>query len=91
VLRTTPRTAHIVRTSETIMTVKEQLSIADVTYLLQIDTGDVIHALLGVQSILLVPEDDELPIRQFHTSLRDFLTTGPVLMIYSSTLPSATS
>ena len=75
VLRTTPHTAHFVRTFETIMTVKEQLSVADVAYLLRIDTGDVIHALLGVQSILLVPEDDESPIRQFHTSLRDFLTT----------------
>jgi hypothetical protein len=57
------------------MTVHEQLSVAKVAYLLQIDTGDVIHALLGVQSILIVPEDDVSPIRPFHTSLRDFLTT----------------
>ena len=57
------------------MTVREQLSVAEVAYLLQIDTGDVIHALLGVQSILIVPEDDVSPIRPFHTSLRDFLTT----------------
>jgi hypothetical protein len=35
----------------------------------------VIHALLGVQSILVVPDDDESPIRPSHTSLRDFLTT----------------
>jgi hypothetical protein len=75
VLRTTPRSAHFVRTFETIMTVREGLSVADVAYLLQIDTGDVIHALLGVQSILIVPEDDVSPIRPFHTSLRDFLTT----------------
>jgi NACHT domain len=75
VLRTTPRSAHFVRTFETIMTVRERLSVADVAYLLQIDTGDVIHALLGVQSILIVPEDDVSPIRPFHTSLRDFLTT----------------
>jgi hypothetical protein len=34
-----------------------------------------VHALLGVQSILIVPEDDVSPIRPFHTSLRDFLTT----------------
>jgi hypothetical protein len=57
------------------VTVHEQLSVAEVAYLLQIDTGDVIHALLGVQSILIVPEDDISPIRPFHTSLRDFLTT----------------
>lgn len=75
VLRTTPRSAHFVRTFETIMTVRERLSVADVAFLLQIDTGDVIHALLRVQSILIVPEDDVSPIRPFHTSLRDFLTT----------------
>jgi NACHT domain len=75
VLRTTPRSVHFVRTFETIMTARERLSVADVAYLLQIDTGDVIHALLGVQSILIVPEDDISPIRPFHTSLRDFLTT----------------
>jgi hypothetical protein len=57
------------------MTVRERLSVADVAFLLQIDTGDVIHALLGVQSILIVPEDDISPIRPFHTSLGDFLTT----------------
>jgi len=75
VLQTTPHSAHFVRIFETIMTVHEQLSVAEVAYLLQIDTGDVIHALLGVQSILIVPEDDTSPIRPFHTSLRDFLTT----------------
>ena len=75
VLRTTPRSAHFVRTFETIMMVHEGLSVADVAYLLQIDTGDVIHALLGVQSILIIPQDDVSPIRPFHTSLRDFLAT----------------
>jgi len=35
----------------------------------------VIHALQGVQSIIMVPEDDDGPVRLFHTSLRDFLTT----------------
>jgi hypothetical protein len=54
---------------------EEQLSVVDLAYLFQIETGDVIHALLGVQSILVVPDDDESPIRPFHTSLRDFLTT----------------
>jgi hypothetical protein len=75
VLRTTPRSAHFVRSFETIITVREWLSVADVAYLLRIDTGDVMHALLGVQSILIVPEDDVSPIRPFHASLRDFLTT----------------
>jgi hypothetical protein len=75
VLRTASRSSHFSRIFETIMTVTEQLSVVDLAYLFQIDTGDVIHALLGVQSILVVPENDESPIRPFHTSLRDFLTT----------------
>ena len=74
VLRTTPRSAHFVRTFETIMIVHKRLSVVDVAYLLQIDTGDVVHALLRVQSILIIPEDDISPILPFHTSLRDFLT-----------------
>ena len=35
----------------------------------------MIHTLLGVQSILIVPEDDNSSIRPFHTLLCDFLTT----------------
>jgi hypothetical protein len=76
VLRHATRSPHFLRIFETIMTVTEEdLSIIDLAYLFQIETGDVIHALLGVQSILVVPDDDESPIRPFHTSLRDFLTT----------------
>jgi hypothetical protein len=76
VLRNATRSPHFLRIFETIMTVtEEQLSVVDLAYLFQIETGDVIHALLGVQSILVVPDDDESPIRPFHTSLRDFLTT----------------
>jgi hypothetical protein len=51
------------------------MSVADLGCLLQIDAGDVIYALQGVQSILIIPEDDVQPVRLFHTSLRDFLTT----------------
>ena len=47
----------------------------DLACLLQIEGGDVIHALQGVQSIIMVPEDDKQPVGLFHTSLRDFLTT----------------
>jgi len=57
------------------MLVTQPMSVVDLGCLLQIDAGDVVHALQGVQSILIVPEDDEHPVRLFHTSLRDFLTT----------------
>ena len=75
VLQTAPRSPHFRRILETIMIVDEHLSIADLTCLFGIEAGDVVHALLGIQSILIVPENDEQPVRPFHTSLRDFLTT----------------
>src|SRR6202011_4656541 len=59
----------------TIFTVVEQFSITDLACLLQIEAGDVILALQGVQSIIIVPADNNGPVRPFHTSLRDFLTT----------------
>jgi hypothetical protein len=57
------------------VTVEKPLSIMDLACLFQIEAGDVIHALQRVQSILIVPENDEQPIQPFHTSLQDFLTT----------------
>ena len=60
---------------QTIITISTPLSVTDLAFLLQIEGGDVIHALEGVQSIIMVPEDDEQPVQLFHTSLRDFFTT----------------
>jgi len=75
VLNTASDSPHFNRVFETIMLVTEPMSVADLACLLRIDAGDVVHALQGVQSILIVPEDDEHPVRLLHTSLRDFLTT----------------
>jgi hypothetical protein len=75
ILLTAPRSSHFVQIFETIMTVEERLSVMDLACLLQVETGDVVHALLGIQSVLVVPENDHYPIRPFHTSLRDFLNT----------------
>ncbi|KIM73846.1 hypothetical protein PILCRDRAFT_14919 [Piloderma croceum F 1598] len=75
VLQSAPCGPHFTRVFVTIITIKEQLSITGLSCLLQIEGGDVVHALEGVQSIIMVPEDDEQPVRLFHTSLRDFLTT----------------
>jgi hypothetical protein len=75
VLRSARRSPHFIRVFETIMVIEEPLSVEIITYLLGLESGDVVHTLLGVQSILNVPVNDELPIRPFHTSLRDFLTT----------------
>jgi hypothetical protein len=60
----------------TIMLVTEPLSIKNLGLLLQVESGDVLLVLLGIQSILVVPEDDDQLVRLVHTSLRDFLITG---------------
>ena len=66
---------HFTRVLRTIITILTPVSTTDLACLLQIEGGDVIQALQGVQSIIMVPEDDEQPVRLLHTSLRDFLTT----------------
>jgi hypothetical protein len=75
VLQSASHSHHFTRVLQTIIAISMPLSITDLACLLQIEGGYVIHALQGVQSIILVPEDDKQPVQLFHTSLRDFLTT----------------
>jgi hypothetical protein len=75
VLSAVPRGHNFQRVIGTIMLLREPLSITSLGRLLQLETADVLHALLGVQSILLIPGDDDDCVRLFHTSLQDFLTT----------------
>jgi hypothetical protein len=75
VLESASHSHHFTRVLQTIIIIATPVSITDLACLLQIEGGDVIHALQGVQSIIMVPEDDEQPVRLLHTSLRDFLTT----------------
>src|SRR6202167_3545016 len=67
VLQTAPHSPHFDRVFGTVMLVTEPMSVADLGFFLRIDAGDVIHALQGVQSILIIPEDDVQPVRLFHT------------------------
>jgi hypothetical protein len=75
VLESASHSHHFTRVLQTIIIIPTPTSITGLACLLQIEGGDVIHALQGVQSIIMVPEDDEQPVRLLHTSLRDFLTT----------------
>jgi hypothetical protein len=59
------------------MLLRKPLSINALGSLLHVETGHILHTLLGIQSILVVPEDDDQSIRLVHTSLRDFLLTRP--------------
>ena len=63
------------RIISTIMLLTSPLSITALAHLLELDTADILQALFGIQSILMIPGNDSAPIQLFHTSLRDFLTT----------------
>ena len=68
----TPSFHHILGT---VMILVENQSITALSELLGFQSREIIHDLLAVQSLLLIPGDDDQPIQLFHTSLRDFLTT----------------
>ena len=58
----------------TIMILEDNQSIPFFSSLLNLQHEEVIQELLGVQSIIKIPGDDNQPIMLYHTSLRDFLT-----------------
>jgi hypothetical protein len=69
------RNDNFERVIGTVMLLREPLTITALAELLWLRAADIVHALLGIQSILMIPGDDDQPIRLFHTSLRDFLTS----------------
>jgi len=73
VFSTVPREDRFDRVIGTIMLLREQFSIIELARLLELATADILQAVLGIQSILRIPEDDEQPIQLIHASLRDFL------------------
>jgi len=73
VLSSAPRDHNFERVIGTVILLRSSLSITFLAHLLRLRTEEIVHALLGIQSILMIPGDDNEPIRLFHTSLRDFL------------------
>jgi hypothetical protein len=57
------------------MLLTEPLSIVFLAHLLELRPEDIVYTLQGLQSILLIPGDDNHTIQLFHTSLRDFLVS----------------
>ncbi|TFK43023.1 hypothetical protein BDQ12DRAFT_576632, partial [Crucibulum laeve] len=52
------------------------LSIVAVGKLLNLKCSSIVYVLLGLQAILLIPENDhDEPVQLFHTSLRGYLCT----------------
>ena len=73
VLSAAPRNDHFAPVISTIMLLKQPLPINALGDLLQLESHKIVQALLGVQSILMIPGDDNQAVQLFHTSLRDFL------------------
>ena len=75
VLTDAPRDENFDRVINTIMLLAEPIPIVFLAHLLELRPKDIVQASLGLQSILMIPGSDDEPIRLFHTSLRDFLTS----------------
>jgi hypothetical protein len=73
VFSTVPHEDRFDQVIGTIMLLREQLAITELACLLELAAGDILQAVLGIQSILRIPEDDDQPIQLIHASLRDFL------------------
>ena len=55
------------------MLLRSPLPITFLGHLLQLSAEAIVGSLWGIQSILMIPGNDDEPIQLFHTSLRDFL------------------
>lgn len=75
VLTAAPRDDNFESTIGAIIFVTSPLPLTSLADLLQLETADVLQALRGVQSIFIIPEDDDESIQLYHPSLRDFLVT----------------
>ena len=75
VLSSASRTAALHQILGTIMILEDNQSVSFLSNLLHLQHEEIIHELLGVQSIIQIPGCDDQPIMLYHTSLRDFLTT----------------
>ncbi|TFK41748.1 hypothetical protein BDQ12DRAFT_678434 [Crucibulum laeve] len=76
VLQLAPPNPHTSLIVDVIMLLREPFSVISLGRLLQIDPREVVNALVGVQSIILIPDDDRKPVLLCHTSLRDFFTSS---------------
>ena len=75
ILSRTRGNTRIKRVIGTVMVLRKPLSMVHLASLLHLDKAAVRHALMSIQSILIVPASDEEDIQLVHTSLRDFLVS----------------
>jgi hypothetical protein len=75
VLSNAPRDDNFGHVLGTVMLLALPLPINFLADLLQLNAGEIVHTLLGTQSILMIPGSNNEAITLVHTSLRDFLIT----------------
>ncbi|KAF7967997.1 hypothetical protein HWV62_32389 [Athelia sp. TMB] len=68
-----PQIACFWKVLTALMIFLEQPSVQMLASILHLDKSDVSHALMAIQSIIRIPDDNNEPIQLNHTSLRDFL------------------
>ncbi|KIM74850.1 hypothetical protein PILCRDRAFT_28513, partial [Piloderma croceum F 1598] len=67
-----PQSDHFKQVLGTIILLRHPIPITSVALLVQLEPADVVESLLGLQSVLMIPGRDDLSVRLFHASLRDF-------------------
>ncbi|KAF3938599.1 hypothetical protein ABW19_dt0200538 [Dactylella cylindrospora] len=60
----------------TIVLLEDPLSTRSISTLLSLDHRNVVTRLRSLQSVLVVPDSPEMPVRTFHRSFRDFLLSS---------------
>ena len=73
ILADAPRDNNFDRVIGTVMLLKEPIPIVILAHLLRLRPEDIVQTSQGLQSILMIPGDDNDAIQLFHASLRDFL------------------
>ena len=77
VISSASRDHHFERVLGAIVVLTRPLAIISLGDLLRLGADEILQPLLGMQSILSIPGEDDKPVQLLHTSLRDFLTTEP--------------
>ena len=77
VISSASRDHNFERVLGSIVVLTRPLAITSLGDLLRLGADEILQPLLGMQSILCIPGDNDKPVQLLHTSLRDFLTTEP--------------
>ena len=66
---------HFPTVFSTLMLLPRPFSVTELSSLLNLERSEILIEILKIQSILIIPSDDDTPVDIVHTSLRDFSTS----------------